>query len=68
MVQPFLAFFINVYLSPFLKSDADGVYDKHRPLKKRNGWKKVLTRENTFDIINSVKLNYYVNQRQNNGY
>ena len=40
MVQPFLAFFIDVYLRPFLKSDADGVYDKHCPLKKKKWMEK----------------------------
>ena len=65
MVLPFLTFFIRVYQRPFPKLDT------HRCLLQASSFedrKKILTREKTFGIINSVKLNYYVNQGQSNGY
>ena len=65
MVQPFLVFFIFVCLRSFPKLDAD------RCLLQASSFedtKKILTRANTPDIINGVKLNYCVNQRKNNGY
>ena len=58
MVQPFLVYFIRVYLYSFPKPDAAGYLlrtSSFEDRKKQMDAKKILTREKTFGIINSVK-------------
>lgn len=70
LLQPFLVFFIFVWLRPSPKLDADRYLLQASSFEnKKNDMdtKNCLTKEKTPDILNTVKLNYYVNQGKNNG-
>ena len=63
----------RVYLCPFPKPNTDGrflrtlVCEDKKIHECKKILKKILTKGKVVDILNSVKLNYYVNQGCKNG-